>query len=730
MQYLSIKEAAEKWGISRRRVQLLCSQDRIEGTIRIGNTWAIPFDAFKPDDARLRTDINSQKFYNPENILIERAWAMPNKNTFGIKPIHNLISEEIDDKLWIDPFANTNKFAKITNDLNPKFDTTYHLDALDFLKLFENSSVDGVLYDPPFSPRQVSECYNNVGLNVTWDTTKASFWGNHKKEISRIVKVGGKVISFGWNSGGIGMKYGFTIKRILLVSHGGWHNDTICTVEVKTHNPENTVIEVHEDKQNKKENPVLDFNDQLLISTLKKLPENYWDFKNVDTREYTHGLHTYPAMMVSPISKNIIKIVSSFKKVEALFDPFCGSGTVLVEGMLAGIKNICGNDINPLALFLSKVKTKSLDISDMQREREKLLLSITTVYKNFKKIIETIDDDIVKLGYDLTSQKGWGEDAGSILSDYCYKKNISVNIPKFKNIGYWFKPKVIFELSVIKEEIKGITDLNIRDFMMLAFSETIRLVSNRRNGEFKLFRMPKEKVQTFSPDVFLEFSKILQRNIEKMALFVDELTSHKYCSEVKIYSNNACSLDDIPDNSFDLIITSPPYGDSRTTVAYGEFSRLSLQWLDLKDITETNIMKIDKSLMGGEKFRNGFEYSVHSSTLKNSLFKIKDLDLERAGDVFSFYKDLERSISEISKKTKKNGYQFWVVGNRTVKNENLRTDLILQEISEHYGLIPVFSVQRNISNKVMPSKNSPSNQSGNTNVTMCNEHIVILRKVI
>ena len=730
MQYLSVKEAAEKWGISRRRVQLLCSQDRIEGTIRIGNTWAIPFDAFKPDDARLRTDINSQKFYNPENILIERAWAMPNKNTFGIKPIHNLISEEIDDKLWIDPFANTNKFAKITNDLNPKFDTTYHLDALDFLKLFENSSVDGVLYDPPFSPRQVSECYNNVGLNVTWDTTKASFWGNHKKEISRIVKVGGKVISFGWNSGGIGMKYGFTIKRILLVSHGGWHNDTICTVEVKTHNPENTVIEVHEDKQNKKENPVLDFNDQLLISTLKKLPENYWDFKNVDTREYTHGLHTYPAMMVSPISKNIIKIVSSFKKVEALFDPFCGSGTVLVEGMLAGIKNIYGNDINPLALFLSKVKTKSLDISDMQREREKLLLSITTVYKNFKKIIETIDDDIVKLGYDLTSQKGWGEDAGSILSDYCYKKNISVNIPKFKNIGYWFKPKVIFELSVIKEEIKGITDLNIRDFMMLAFSETIRLVSNRRNGEFKLFRMPKEKVQTFSPDVFLEFSKILQRNIEKMALFVDELTSHKYCSEVKIYSNNACSLDDIPDNSFDLIITSPPYGDSRTTVAYGEFSRLSLQWLDFKDITETNIMKIDKSLMGGEKFRNGFEYSVHSSTLKNSLSKIKDLDLERAGDVFSFYKDLERSISEISKKTKKNGYQFWVVGNRTVINENLRTDLILQEISEHYGLIPVFSVQRNISNKVMPSKNSPSNQSGNTNVTMCNEHIVILRKVV
>ena len=122
-----------------------------------------------------------------EQIRIERIWSMPNKNTFEIKPIKELILEEVDlSKLWIDPFANRNTIATVTNDLNPEFETDYHLDALDFLKLFENESVDGVLYDPPYSPRQVSECYNNVGYNVTWDTTKASFWGNHKREISRI----------------------------------------------------------------------------------------------------------------------------------------------------------------------------------------------------------------------------------------------------------------------------------------------------------------------------------------------------------------------------------------------------------------------------------------------------------------------------------------------------------------------------------------------------------------
>ena len=165
---------------------------------------------------------------------IERKWCMLNKNTFDIKPIKELLSEEVDNnKLWIDPFANTNKIANITNDLNPEYDTDYHMDALEFLKTCKDNSIDGVLYDPPYSPRQVSECYKHVGYNVTNETTRASFWGNHKKEISRIVKKGGKVITFSWNSGGIGKKYGFEIGRILLVPHGGWHNDTICTVEIK-----------------------------------------------------------------------------------------------------------------------------------------------------------------------------------------------------------------------------------------------------------------------------------------------------------------------------------------------------------------------------------------------------------------------------------------------------------------------------------------------------------------
>lgn len=174
---------------------------------------------------------------------INRIWAMPNKNTFTIKPIKELIGryfgdmETRHDKLIrIDPFVNDSpykNYCEFTNDLDPDVDAMQHIDALEFLKQFDDSSVDLVLFDPPYSPRQVSECYKSLDLTVNMQTTQSSFWGAMKKEISRIVKSNGVVITCGWNSGGIGKKAGFKQVEILLVPHGGWHNDTIVTVERK-----------------------------------------------------------------------------------------------------------------------------------------------------------------------------------------------------------------------------------------------------------------------------------------------------------------------------------------------------------------------------------------------------------------------------------------------------------------------------------------------------------------
>ena len=162
-------------------------------------------------------------------------WAMPNKNTFSIKPINNFIQMHITEGLWLDPFSRNSPFSKlcITNDLDPNINCDYNLESLEFLKLFEDNSVDGVLFDPPYSPRQISECYKHVGKTVHMEDTQSSFYGNRKKEVARIIKPNGRVLSFGWNSGGMGKSLGFKMTNILLVAHGGNHNDTICTLEIK-----------------------------------------------------------------------------------------------------------------------------------------------------------------------------------------------------------------------------------------------------------------------------------------------------------------------------------------------------------------------------------------------------------------------------------------------------------------------------------------------------------------
>ena len=168
-------------------------------------------------------------------IQLERAWAMPSKDTFSIKPIKRLVQMLLEDsKNSVDPFSNGKKWASVTNELDENKKADFHMDALDFLKSRDAGEFDLVLFDPPYSPRQVSEVYKSLNKSVNMQTTQASFWSNIKKEIARVTSVNGKVLTCGWNSGGVGKKYGFEIEHILLVAHGGWHNDTISTVEIKT----------------------------------------------------------------------------------------------------------------------------------------------------------------------------------------------------------------------------------------------------------------------------------------------------------------------------------------------------------------------------------------------------------------------------------------------------------------------------------------------------------------
>lgn len=168
-------------------------------------------------------------------MIITRAWAMPSHNTFSIKPIREFIERHLTSGVWLDPFSRSSPFRNqtITNDLNPEFEADYCMESLEFLRIHEDGCAGGVLFDPPYSPRQISECYKQVGRAVHMKDTQSSFYGDRKKEVARLVRHGGKAICFGWNSGGIGKSNGFDLVEILIVAHGGAHNDTICTVEIK-----------------------------------------------------------------------------------------------------------------------------------------------------------------------------------------------------------------------------------------------------------------------------------------------------------------------------------------------------------------------------------------------------------------------------------------------------------------------------------------------------------------
>lgn len=159
---------------------------------------------------------------------------MPNKNTFSIPPIKELVARYTQNQnVIVDPFANNSKIGTITNDMNPKYGTMYHMNALEFLQQLESESADVVLYDPPYSLRQVKECYEGVGITVTAEHTKASWRARHLDEIARILKPNGLCLCFGWNTNGVGKKRGFEMIEVLIVPHGGSKNDTLCTVEIK-----------------------------------------------------------------------------------------------------------------------------------------------------------------------------------------------------------------------------------------------------------------------------------------------------------------------------------------------------------------------------------------------------------------------------------------------------------------------------------------------------------------
>lgn len=166
-------------------------------------------------------------------IAFNRVWAMPSADTFDIPPIAGFVQKYLlKSKVSVDPFARNKRWATYTNDLNPNTAADSHQEAGEFLSglISDGLKADLVIFDPPYSPRQVKEVYEacgkHFGIESQWNTGR---WTKERELVSALKPQ--FVLSFGWNSQGLGKQNGFEPEEILLVCHGGAHNDTICMAE-------------------------------------------------------------------------------------------------------------------------------------------------------------------------------------------------------------------------------------------------------------------------------------------------------------------------------------------------------------------------------------------------------------------------------------------------------------------------------------------------------------------
>lgn len=413
--------------------------------------------------------------------------------------------------------------------------------------------------------------------------------------------------------------------------------------------------------------------DENIIKNIKKKDISYWDFVRIEQKSPIHSAHSYPAKMVPDMQADIIDtILQNDNSIKNIFDPYMGSGTVLIEGALRNL-NLIGIDINPLAYLMTSVRLSTISIPLLKEKVENLFF-----------LIDNSDD---------------------------------VEPYNFNGINKWFKEDVILQLSKIRYCITLEENILYRRIFWLAFAEIIRLSNNSQKSTFKLHIKHQDVIDSFEYDCIKNFKKQLNKDITSFEVFYSsfssEITSNLYLGDsIEVMKDE----NKFESNSIDLIVTSPPYGDNHTTVTYGQFSVLPLRWIPLEDISENidssiikTLTEIDKESLGGRYYTIEKIYESNilekSDTLKNTFNNLlKDSENLKARKVASFYIDFYKCCIEISRILKKNKYAVFTIGNRRVNGKLVRFDYILAELFSTLGLEKIYSFDRNIPTKRIPSK--------------------------
>jgi site-specific DNA-methyltransferase (cytosine-N4-specific) len=420
-----------------------------------------------------------------------------------------------------------------------------------------------------------------------------------------------------------------------------------------------------------------------------------WTFSNADTQYLTHGLHPYPARMIPQIPATLLnhyKRTGVIDEGDRVYDPFSGSGTTAVEAHLHGL-HAETNDVNPLACLLTLAKSTPLDAERLAKAHDSL--------------IDGLDEELAE----LAGTYGAGED-------------LDVTAPEIRD--GWFPEPQLQQLSHIRGRIDALeseySQAVARVFRVI-LSKTARAVSYQRNGEYKRYRIPEAERGTHDPEVSALFETELDDAMSRVTEYSQQADPD--LDTVVHYADSRAAAD-VADDSADIVITSPPYGDHDTTVAYGQFSQDPA--IVAGEHSYEEMKAVDKTGLGGSNRKleplDGLE--GFSPALAETLDALRKKD-GRATDAMQFFRDYFAVMKQVARVLRPGQPVAWVVANRTMSRVNVPTHLITRELCEQLGYDHHVTLPREIPTKTLPWSNAPENVPGQTGELMAKENIVVLR---